>query len=154
MKVLIKSREDIEEMTKHPFNYEVAIISITDYGWSFAQFGNQPHYLLQLKFDDVDAYVFEDELGRAPTEQERIAIEEKYHMCTDFQAKEIANFYNRVCNNVEVIVCQCEHGESRSAAVVSAIMEYRDKNGISIFADDKYCPNKLVFRKVLKELNK
>ena len=97
--------------------------------------------------------MFEDELGRKPLEAEKILIENKYHMLSDEQAKKIAEFYKRTCNEVELIICQCEHGQSRSAAVAAAFLEYREKSGISIFADDKYFPNKVVFRKVNKYLN-
>ena len=47
------------------------------------------------------------------------------------------------------IICQCEYGQSRSAACAAAIKEYYDKNGIEIFADYRYYPNQLVFNKLL-----
>lgn len=50
------------------------------------------------------------------------------------------------------MICQCEHGQSRSAAVAAAIMEFRSRRGITVFAHDSYYPNKVVFRKVLEAL--
>ena len=50
------------------------------------------------------------------------------------------------------IVCQCEYGQSRSAACAAAIKEYYDHDGISIFADYRYYPNQLIFNKVLDAL--
>jgi hypothetical protein len=73
---------------------------------------------------------------------------------TDEQAKEIADFYHMVCDNVKTLICQCEHGQSRSAAVAAAFIEYRYKAGIEIFADDDFTPNKTIFRKIMKELQK
>ena len=41
---------------------------------------------------------------------------------------------------------------SGSAAVAAAIREFNSRRGIEIFADDRYFPNKVVFRKVLRAL--
>ena len=153
MKVLIKSRNDIEIMASKPFKQKTALISITDYDWDFAELKYNPDYLLQLAFDDVDNDIFIDELGRKPTNDECISIENKYHMMTDKQANQIAEFYKNIFNKVDVLICQCEHGQSRSAAVAAAILEYRCKKGIIVFAHDKYYPNKMVFNKVLAQFN-
>lgn len=149
MKIEIKNRATIENTI---FDKNTALISITDYDYDFAKLKNQPNYLLQLAFDDIDADIFADELGRAPTETERRQIENEYHMLSDEQAKEVVNFYNKVCDKVDVIICQCEHGQSRSAAIAAAILEYKSRKGIDIFADDNYYPNKTVFKKILKYL--
>ena len=50
------------------------------------------------------------------------------------------------------LICQCEYGQSRSAGVAAAVMEYYYSKGIHIFADVRYYPNKLVFRKLLCSL--
>jgi len=71
-------------------------------------------------------------------------------MLSDEAAERIARFYINAVDDVEVLICQCEHGQSRSAAVATALLEYRSRRGIEIFADDRYYPNKVVFRKVLK----
>lgn len=138
--IQIKSRNEIEKMTFAP---RTALISITDYGFDFAELKNEPSYLLQLAFDDVSMDELED-----LTEEEM----EKYHMLTDEQAKQIVEFYHSVHNKVDILICQCEHGQSRSAAIASAIMEYRNGNGIDVFIDDRYYPNKTIFKKVFKQL--
>lgn len=153
MKIFILSRKQIERFSKNMFPEETAVISMTDSDLEFVKLAYSPKYLLQLSFDDVDNDVFIDELGRMPVnDEERKKIEEKYHMFTDSMAKEIADFYKNVENKAELIICQCEHGQSRSAAVAAAITEFRTKRGIEIFANDKYYPNKMVFRKVLEQL--
>ena len=43
------------------------------------------------------------------------------------------------------ILCQCEYGQSRSAACAAAILEHFDSTGISIFADYRYYPNQVVY---------
>lgn len=149
MEIKILSRDAIK--TKF-LPAKTAVISITDYDWSFAKLANKPDYLLQLAFDDIDGDVFMDELGRKPTSEEMQAIEQKYHMLSDEQAKEIADFYHSICDKADLLICQCEHGQSRSAAIAAAIMEYEHCNGIHIFASDDYYPNKIIFRKVLKAI--
>jgi hypothetical protein len=146
MKIQIKNREAIETMEFAP---KTALISITDDGWHFAELRSKPDYLLQLAFDDVDNDIF---IGRKSSEEERKQIEAKYHMLSDNQAQQIAEFYNEICGKVETIICQCEHGQSRSAAVAAAILEFRGRRGIRVFAHDNYYPNKAVFNKVFKQL--
>ena len=137
---------------EHPFVEKIAVISITDYGYDFAELKNKPHHLLQLAFDDVDGDVFIDELGDSPSAEDKLKIENKYHMLLDEQAKQIADFVSEIWNKVDVIICQCEHGQSRSTAITAAVMEYRSGSGIEIFADDDYYPNKRVFNMALNQL--
>ena len=153
METIIMKRRGIEERSKTTFPDKTAVISITDAGYPFAELLHQPSKHLKSAFNDVDGDVFLDELGSNPTDKERIRIEKKYHMISDAQAAEIAVFYH-VCvqQDVKTLIVQCEYGQSRSAAVVAAIREFESKDGISIFADDRYYPNKVVFRKTLKAL--
>ena len=154
MKIRILNRQAIEKLANGRFPEKTAVISITDYGYDFAELKYKPNYLLQLNFDDIDGDVFVDEFGRQPTDEERLNIEAKYHMLSDEQAEQIADFYRSVYDKVEVIICQCEHGQSRSAAIAAAILEYRSRKGIAIFADDRYYPNKIIFKKVLKAITR
>jgi len=50
------------------------------------------------------------------------------------------------------IICQCDYGQSRSAACAAAILEHFFRTGISIFADYRYYPNQLVFNRILEAL--
>ena len=153
MNIKIMNRDAIEMFCEHPFVEKTALISITDYDYDFAKLKNVPPELLQLTFDDVDSDVFIDELGENPSEDDKLKIEQKYHMFSDGQARMVAIFVNEVWDKMDVIICQCEHGQSRSAAIAAAIMQYKYQNGIDIFADDNYYPNKFVYRKVFNALN-
>ena len=113
---------------------------------------SEPDFLLRLAFDDVDNDVFADEPIEELTDEEKLEVEKKYNMFSDEQASEIASFYKNNKDNISTLICQCEHGQSRSAAVVAAILEFRSRRGIQIFADDNYYPNKVVFRKVIEAL--
>ena len=59
-----------------------------------------------------------------------------------------------ISDKAELLICQCEHGQSRSAATASAITEYYNSDGIKIFASDEYFPNKIVYRKIYEALSK
>ncbi len=68
------------------------------------------------------------------------------------EAKQLALYIKTAAAHRWDIVCQCEYGQSRSAACAAAIKEYYEKDGISIFADYRYYPNQLIFNKVLDAL--
>ena len=152
LKLQIENRKTIEKIAQNPFLPGVAVISICDSNCEFAKLIYKPDSLLCVRFDDIGEDIYEDILGRNPTPQERRMIEKKYHMITDCKASEIAEFYFHVKEKAKTLICQCEHGESRSAAVAAAIAEFEKHNGLQYFIDEKYCPNKLVFRKVFAAL--
>ena len=52
------------------------------------------------------------------------------------------------------IICQCDFGQSRSAACAAAILEHFENRGIDIFVDYRYYPNQLVYHKVFDALEK
>ena len=68
------------------------------------------------------------------------------------EAKDLALFIKTAAERHLNIICQCEYGQSRSAACAAAIREYFCKDGISIFADYRYYPNQLVFNKIFSAL--
>lgn len=153
MKIKIASRKNIEKFCQNPMKRQTALISITDYDGDFAALEHKPQYLLQLAFDDVpvgDGFIEEE--GRDLTDAEIAELEKQYHSITDEQIYQIVSFYNTVKDCADLLICQCEHGQSRSAAIAAAIMEYETKSGIDVFANDWYYPNKSLFRKVLRVL--
>ena len=152
MKIGIFNRPDIEELAQSPFKEKTALISMTDYDDENAELENNPEYLLRLKFDDVDNDIFLDMQGNVIPKEKHESIAKKYHIITDEQAKEIADFIMEIKDKADFLICQCEHGQSRSAAVAAAVTEYLNRDGIKIFSDDDYFPNKVVFRKVYKYL--
>ena len=68
------------------------------------------------------------------------------------EAPALADFIRRAAEDGCQIICQCEYGQSRSAACAAAIKEYYDKSGIEVFADYRYYPNQLIFNKLLAAL--
>lgn len=80
----------------------------------------------------------------------------KYKMTVDSffpEADEVARFIYEAKTDGFDVICQCEYGQSRSAACAAAILEHFSKSGIKIFADYRYYPNQLVFHKVFDALN-
>ena len=148
MKLQILSREKIELLSKKGFKPHTAVISISDTDLEFAEMENKPEFLFQIAFDDVDNDTFTYDSLFSPEEDTK----EKYKMLSDIQAQQIADFYFNIKDTAETLICQCEHGQSRSAAVAAAVLEIRSKRGIDIFADDRFYPNKIVYRKVYKAL--
>ena len=152
MKIKIMRRTALQNLALNPFEERVAVISITNYENAEVEFEHMPQEILRLNFDDLDNDAVADHLGPNPTPEHRKRIEEKYHMFSDEQAQQIAEFYNRVKGNVDTLICQCEYGQSRSAGVAAAIIEFTTGKGIRVFVDDRYFPNKFVFRKVYNAL--
>ena len=48
------------------------------------------------------------------------------------------------------IFCQCEFGQSKSAACAVVILQFSPKDGIEIFADYRYYPNHMIYHKVIE----
>ena len=68
------------------------------------------------------------------------------------EAYALAEFIKIAVSDGCDIICQCEYGQSRSAACAAAIREYYDGDGIKVFADYKYYPNQMIFNKLLNAL--
>lgn len=151
MVVKIMSRKDLMELAKEPFSADVAVISITDSDDEDVELQYQPEHLLRLKFDDVSDEIFEQMLGRKPTVAEMRQISSRFHMISNAQSKQIADFIISQ-KTTGTLVCQCEYGQSRSAGVAAAVEEYYHRRGVRIFADPRYFPNKYIFRKLLRSL--
>ena len=152
MTIEIESRESIEERAGEPFPAHTALISIADADADFIVLKNNPEYLLQLKFDDISADILEEIIKSHPAIKEAMQAAKMLHWFSDEQAEETAAFIMTAADKAELIICQCEYGQLRSAGIAAAIMQFFSNDGIEIFADERYYPNKLVYKKVLAAL--
>ena len=141
MNIKICSRIDIEKISSKPFDTDTALISIRDTNDKFPDLMYKPEWVLGIVFDDISSEEIDDYAGN------------NYWLFDESAADTIAKFVLLHEKKIETLICQCEHGQSRSAAVAAALREFYNKDGISIFSDDRYYPNKLVFRLTLKSLN-
>lgn len=139
------------ELAKEPFPGDVAVISITNSEYEDVALVHQPEHILRLKFDDVSDEIYEELLGRKPSVREMHQIASRFHVLSNAQSQQMADFVLGL-GNEGTLICQCEHGQSRSAGVAAAVMEYYCRKGINVFADARYYPNKYVFRKLLHTL--
>ena len=76
----------------------------------------------------------------------------KYVYMSDLDAKNIVDFVRMYLKDIELIICQCDAGISRSAGVAAALAKCI--NGDDTFYFKNYLPNMLVYNKVLKEWEK
>lgn len=150
MRIEIMSRDSIEKTAATPLPEKTAVISITDSDAYPVRFLYAPDSLLRLVFDDIEPESeLMDELMK-----DCLDFNNQYKLITDQQAEEIAVFAQKAYNSADLLICQCEFGQSRSAAVAAAIVEYYYRNGIDVFSDFRYCPNKYVYNKVITMLRK
>ena len=70
------------------------------------------------------------------------------------EANDLAKFIYEARADGLDILCQCDYGQSRSAACAAAILQHFEGRGIDIFTDYRYYPNQLVYHKVFDALEK
>ena len=68
------------------------------------------------------------------------------------EADDLATFIYEAREVGRDIICQCDYGQSRSAACAAAILQHFEKRGIDVFADYRYYPNQVVYHKVFEAL--
>ena len=146
MKVQIYSRKDVEEMLNGTFPENAAVISFYD----------PP----DIRTGEVTVPV--DYRGKAkrvfavPIHDIDIEILEDYGLTLETyfpEADSLARYIECAYRDDLDIICQCEYGQSRSAACAAAILEHYRKNGICVFADYRYYPNQLIYNKLKNALD-
>ena len=145
MKIEIYSREVMEKRLQEGFLQDTAVISFFDppsprtpKDYKPLDYGNKCAAVYPVAVHDIDIETL-PEFG--------LSFDTYFP-----EAKELAVFiHNAVRQNLDIL-CQCEYGQSRSAACAAAIREYYEHSGISVFADYRYYPNQLIFNKLLQAL--
>lgn len=145
MKVQIYSRKAVEELLKGIFPKYTAVISFYD----------PPSKRTGEIFKPVDYIGKAERVFTIPIHDIDIEILEDYGLTFDTYFPEVDNlakYIKQAHDDGLDIICQCEYGQSRSAACAAAILQYYYNDGISIFADYRYYPNQLVYNKVKNAL--
>ena len=145
MKVDIMSRQAAEELMKAGFPDRTAVISFYDpksprniKGYAPVDYSGVCERVFYVGVHDIDIEILED-----------------YGLTFETylpEAESLADFILQAERDGLNIICQCEYGQSRSAACAAAILEFFCGNGIKVFADYRYYPNQLIFNKVLSAL--
>jgi len=127
------------------------IISIRSPGQRTAIVGsNEPLDVLFLEFNDVDKDGVVWTIDGSPPGKPKLFSKE--------QAKQVVDFVNEWKDKVDVIICQCEAGISRSsgtaAAVCALLGQHREDGdfwlGRNTFGMHRYHPNVHVYKMILK----
>ena len=145
MKVSIHSRNSISELIQHEFPPNTAVISF--YSPNRGKRKETPvdyqgacNKVFYVDIPDIDIEILAD---YGYTYESYLA-----------EADELAKFiYEAKVNGLDII-CQCDYGQSRSAACAAAILQHFEGRGIDIFADYRYYPNQLVYHKIFDALEK
>lgn len=151
MIITILSREEAEGISAH-ITLPHAIISIGEpeprWGGSSdpAKFADNDLRLgiLRLKFYDIDML----SITNAGYKHD-IQKSGGKGLFTDDQAVQVVNFVNKMLGKIEVLICHCEAGISRSSGMGAAINLMINGSDKEIFNNVKYLPNMFVYRKVL-----
>jgi len=144
MKVSIYSREAIQGLIDGAFPKKTAVISFyspnsgSKQGYQPVDYQGKAQRLFYESAPDLDI----DALPRFGLSVESYMPD----------VHELARFIKSAAEAGMDIICQCDYGQSRSAACAAAILVYYAKSGTTIFADYRYYPNQLVFNKVLHAL--
>lgn len=139
MNISVMSRPKMEKMLEKDISPNIVIISFKDTkDCSEIDFRKVSNRVFQITLDDVDF----DELNEYGRDIDTYFPE----------VEELAQFIKEAILQNMDIICQCEYGQSRSAACAAAILEAFEGNGISVFSDYRYYPNKLIYNKLIKAL--
>ena len=147
MKFEIHSQDSIVKLAKKPFDLRTAVISICDTDSEHPHFEYKPDYMLCVKFDDVTLEELKEEYSTQQLE-EMLKANPNY-IFNDNLAIQIAEFVYSCKDKIDLLICQCVYGQSRSAGCAAAIAEHFNGNGIDIFANEKYYPNRLAYNKLI-----
>ncbi len=135
MKISIYSRKSIGNLLRCDFPLNTAVISFydpdrynTDKSYTLVDYSGKADSVLYIPLDD-----FQTELPKAG---------------------KIAEFVYSAKSKELQIFCQCESGQNRSAGCAAAILEHFNQEGDSIFSDDRYHPDEMVYYAVLDALEK
>ena len=141
MNVKIYSRKELNDRLKEGNLENTLLIAFYDPKYNSPEdFSGKAERVITLPIPDLDKEDLE-EYG--------------YTMDSYFtQADPVAEFIVKAVRDGLDIACVCEYGESRSAGCAAAIKEFYDGNGIEIFADERYYPNKIIYNKLLAALRK
>ena len=146
-KIDICSRKTAEALLENGFPENTAVISFYD----------PPSKRMKEVLPPVDYKGKADRVFYVQVHDIDMEILPDYGLTVDTylpEADRLADFIRKAHDDGLDILCQCEYGQSRSAACAAAIAEFYYHNGIEIFADYRYYPNQLVYHKIKDALCK
>ena len=146
MKINIHSRSSIGELIQKGFPKKTAVISF------YTPKSKREHAESRVNYSGVCDRVFY--VGIPDIDIEILGDYGYTYEIYLAEADELASFICKAKTDGLDIICQCDYGQSRSAACAAAILQYYEGRGIEVFADYRYYPNQLVYNKVFEALKK
>lgn len=148
--VKIMGRNELEGLSRSGFADGTYVISIVDTDAPPVRFAHRPAGLLRMTFDDVgnDEHPIECHVMEDADEEDLAIIDLISNPIAPEQGARIARFIEDNLARMECLICQCEMGQSRSAAVAAAVVEHYTGVPSGIFDDHRYYPNRLVYSTV------
>jgi len=145
MKLLVLGRIDIGKLE---LQIPYAVHSITDPERPQAAIPPRPllRSILRLSFHD------KGKRAEIPGLESISVMDREEVIMTEQDASKVIGFVRENLDNVQMIVCQCEAGMSRSAAIAAAIS--RILHGEDEFFFEHYWPNRWVYRKIMDAAGK
>lgn len=146
MKIEIYSRKSVEELITKDFPPNTAVISF------YTPKSKHKPEEIRVDYHGVCNKVF---YVGIPDIDIEILGDYGYTYDSYFaEADNLARFIYEVKSQGYDIICQCDYGQSRSAACAAAILQHFEKRGIDVFVDYRYYPNQLVYHKVFDALQR
>lgn len=152
--VEILSRRALEQAAKEPFPNGAFVISIVDSDAEPVRMDHRPAGTLRLAFDDVGNGEFPISCHQIEDadEEDEIIIASTFSPISKTQAQRVARFVIKNQDAMRLLICSCEMGQSRSAAVAAAVLEHFAEDANVIDEDARFGPNELVRHAVLAAL--
>jgi len=144
MQFLVLNRDSVKHFKTDKVHILIQIYCSNDYVEPI-EFLSSRRDVLKLQFDDWNA-------------EQKIKIESRYENSQKMKdmiyfdnnlAKSIVEFVKKHIDDIEMIICQCDAGISRSAAVAAALSKCIHGNDEYYFKH--YLPNSLVYKTILEE---
>lgn len=145
MKIIVLPRIAIQgvytSLLEHSTRPQFGIISISDPKETRLEFEVKENCIgvLYLEFHDLD-----QSMCKKVWEE----CKDKYILFNSEMAKQVLEFI-RNNNTLDILLCQCHAGISRSAGIAAAISKILYNDDSEFFRD--FIPNRLVYRTILEE---
>lgn len=144
MKIKIYSRKAITDLIENDFPKNAAVVSF------YTPRRKEKSEEIRVNFQNVCEKVFY--VGVHDIDLQILGDYDYTYETYLSEAASLAKFiYDAKAEGLNII-CQCDFGQSRSAACAAAILQHFEGRGIDIFADYLYYPNQLVYHKIFDAL--
>lgn len=158
MRITPCSLQALERLANAPFAPQTTLLSIGDPDAPPPKLKHKPAHHLRLVFDDITPQEAEERLGigglSSMTDAQRRSALAPYGtiLFDRAMADRAAGFILRHLRDTAHLVCQCEHGQSRSVACAAAITAFLGGDNARFYDDPRFHINPYVYENLLAAL--